>query len=896
MQHRIADARNALYDALASGGNHPLPALANPFGKRPGTEALPEILDFHDTFLKLREAGDVPSYWREIGIRHLITLLDLITLRWNDKGEHHHSDAEFDEIERRIEDLNARYREQADELDRTRARTQRDLEVFFRQAPIGILVLRGPELRVEHANPLYLSLIDKGPDFIGKNFLEALPELKTQSVKDMLFEVYQTGRPHVGYEHGVVLRRHQREEQTYFNFVYQPLREDDGTVTGIIVVCSEVTDIVLAKQVLSEKEREFRNIVTQSPIAIAIFKGPNLVIDLANRTMLETLWRRTDADVIGHPLMDVFPELENQPFPRLLHHVIETGQPLRDREALAVVDGPDGRRSFYVDYDYTPLMTSSGKAEGVICTVNDVTEKVQARKLLESAQVRYSHLIETLPVGMYTIDENGYIDLYNQAAASVWGRHPEPGVDRWCGAYQLYSLDGVPIPHDSCPMALAFRNGQSLEEELYMVRENGERRHVIVYPRMLHDEDGRRIGASKVMIDITERKKAEEALRESEEKFRLLTDTIPQLIWTADALGNIDYYSDSVYQYCGKSPAELARKGWLEIVHPDDRTAYRKRWLHSLQSGEDYTFEHRLRGYDGQYRWYLSRAVPLQNENGQVTQWVGTATDIQDQKDFQQTLEKVVEERTFELKRANMELEGRNKELSSFAYISSHDLQEPLRKIQTFVSIIIKTDHDNLSEAGRRNFERMQVAANRMKTLINDLLTYSRANNGEKVFEPTHLNTILGEITAELSDAVEAKNARILIDDLPVVNGIPFQLRQLFINLVSNALKFTRPEVPPVIRITSESVNGKDLTHEKADPGRRYVHLAVADNGIGFEPEYATKIFEVFQRLHSRGDYEGTGIGLAICNKIVENHEGILYAESQPGEGATFHIYLPLPA
>lgn len=895
MQRQLANARRALHEALAAGAPFALPPLDNPFRNFQAGDTAQEIRDFHDTLRQLQADPDVPVAWREIGIRHLLSLLELIALRRNEPEDYHHSDAEFDAIERQIEYLNTKYREQADELDRTRARTQRDLEVFFHQAPIGICVLRGPELRVEHANPLYLSLVDRGPDFIGKNLFDALPELTTQPIKELLVDVYETGITQVGYEHGVMLYRNQREEQTYFNFVYQPLREDDGAVTGIIVVCSEVTSVVQAKQVLSEKEREFRNIVTQSPIAIAILKGSDFVIDLANRTMLDNIWRRSSDEVMGHALLDVFPELETQAFPQLLRHVMETGEPHSDREAIALIDGPDGQRLFYLDYEYAPLMRSNGRAEGVICTVSDVTEKVQARKLLESAKVRYSHLIETLPVGMYTIDENGYINLYNQAAAALWGRHPVPGVDRWCGAHKLLSLEGVPIPHDSCPMALAFKSGQSLEEEIYMVRENGERRHVIVHPRTLYNEDGVKIGASKVMIDITERKKTEEALRASEEKFRLLTDTIPQLIWTADALGNIDYYSDSVYQYCGKSPAELAKKGWLEIVHPDDRTPYQKRWMQSLKTGDDYMLEHRLRRYDGQYRWYLSRAVPLYNDNEQITQWVGTATDIQDQKDFQRTLEKVVEERTHELKRANLELESMNKELSSFAYISSHDLQEPLRKIQTFVSIIMNTDYANLSESGRKNFERMQLAANRMKALINDLLTYSRANNAEKVFEPTNLNTILCEIKAEFSDAIENKGAQIVIDDLPHINAIPFQLRQLFINLLSNALKFSRTGIPPVIRVTAETVEGRQISNEKADDNRRYTHIMVKDNGIGFEPEYASKIFEVFQRLHSRGEYEGTGIGLAICNKIVENHEGILYAESQPGEGATFHIYLPLP-
>lgn len=262
----------------------------------------------------------------------------------------------------------------------------------------------------------------------------------------------------------------------------------------------------------------------------------------------------------------------------------------------------------------------------------------------------------------------------------------------------------------------------------------------------------------------------------------------------------------------------------------------------------------------------------------------------ENQKIFTDLLEKEVQIRTKQLEENYYSLEKLNKELEAFAYISSHDLQEPLRKIQTFVSVISEKEVENLSEKGKEYFKRIQNSAERMQTLINDLLAYSRTSIDERKFEITDFKTVVEQVIDDLKEELEEKNAKIEINKMCESNIIPFQFRQLLYNIFSNALKFSRANIDPVISINCEIVNRENDFGDN----ERHCHIKISDNGIGFDQKYGEKIFELFRSLHPKEEYNGTGIGLAIVKKIVENHGGTITASGRLQEGATFDIYLPV--
>ena len=365
-------------------------------------------------------------------------------------------------------------------------------------------------------------------------------------------------------------------------------------------------------------------------------------------------------------------------------------------------------------------------------------------------------------------------------------------------------------------------------------------------------------------------------LQSGDYAYRILVENFSEGAINITENGLIVYTNKYFHEMLGLSYESVVGETIFHFIHPESRKAFDS-LLASAVDGQSKGEINLLAG---------KKIIPVYMSLASLYPKLPTigiiVTDLTEKK----ANEKALEEKNRELERSNIEL-------ASFSYAASHDLQEPLRKIQTFISRILLEDEENLSAKGKDYFSRIARAAVRMQQLIESLLNYSRANTGETALIPTDLNELLQETKENLGELIEESKAVIIATSLPTVSIMQQQFQQLLTNIISNAIKYKKDNVDPVINITAEKVSASELRSRPATPADHYWKISIADNGIGFEPQYSSKIFELFQRLHGRSEYDGTGIGLAICKKIIQNHNGVITAESEPGKGATFNIYLP---
>lgn len=583
-----------------------------------------------------------------------------------------------------------------------------------------------------------------------------------------------------------------------------------------------------------------------------------------------------------------------------IDQVINTGEPVFEENKLVQMHGERQLKEVFWTFSYSAVLNENGEINGVLVICNETRQNVISPKeitekkgelqvALKSAEFNEKsirNLMIQAPVAMAVLQGADFVvELANDLMFELWGKSKEEVLNKPV-------FVGVPEARE-----------QGIEELLENVFTTGERFSALEKPVVLsrkgkmetvfinflyeplRNTDGIITGIIAVATEVTSMVKARHKIEESEKEFRQLADSLPHIVWTARPDGFIDYYNKQWYDFTGFDE-NYGDQSWIPILHPDDVQLCLDKYYHSVKTGESYAIEYRFKDRrNGGYRWFLGKAQTIKDTDGNIVKWFGSCTDIDVQKSFSERLEQKVNERTLELKKMNVELE-------SFAYIASHDLQEPLRKIQTYSDRILDKEHINLSDSGKEYFRRLQVAANRMQTLINDLLDYSRTNNTSVNPEITNLDEILADVLNEFKDVIVAKKAVIENGTLGTATVIPYQFRQVFQNLIGNSLKFSRSGVPPVIKISKEVRKGKDLLPSLI-PEKTYMHIAFTDNGIGFDTQYRHRIFEMFQRLNGRSEYEGTGIGLAIVNKIVENHKGFVFADSELGKGATFDIYIP---
>lgn len=676
---------------------------------------------------------------------------------------------------------------------------------------------------------------------------------------------------------GTVSFPHSELGSRVYDYIFAPVFNEEGEVEAVAGTTRDITEIkqaeqqqILATKKAEESEATLKSMIDQTPSPTLVLMGDDLVIKQINKHMLAMIGR--GEEIIGMPLIDVLPELKGQYVWTQVQNVYNEGTPFDQSEVLVQHNRTGEKRDYYYNLAYRPLIEED-KITGMIQVAVDVTEQVVARKKMEESENRFRVLINASSDFVYRM--NADWTVMRNLEGVDFQSDPEVPIFNWIDQY-IYVED-----HEKALqlIAQAIEKKGTFEMEHRFLKPDGSIGWTFSRAIPIVDDQNNIIEWFGAAGDITSQKEVQQIIKDSEEKFRQLADLVPQIIWTAQPDGYVDYYNKRWYEYTGLEENKFGDQSWVPHLHRDDALAVVESWNTSVREGVGYQLEFRLENKNtAEYRWFLSKALPIRDKTGVIIKWFGTCTDIHEQKTITEKLESLVADRTKELQRSN-------EDLQQFAHVASHDLKEPVRKIKTFTSRLEEHLEGKLDESASRFIGRIHVAADRMFNMIDGVLMYSKINANLQKATLVDLNEILKNIETDLEVALQNTNGKIYYKDLPKLEGASVLLYQLFYNLINNSIKFAKNGTPPVILLSSKVLieNQKEIAL-----------ITVEDNGIGFEEEQSSQIFETFTRLNSKDTYEGTGLGLSLCKKIVERHGGSIAAMGRPSAGAVFTIKLPL--
>lgn len=779
------------------------------------------------------------------------------------------------------------------------------------EMPVAIAIVSRESFVVKRVNPLYCELVGRTQEeLLGHPLLHVFPGAGRAGVGTILQDVLDTGIPFHVAEERIPLTRQGREEVVYMSISYQALYEDANTISGVLIAATDVTRQVEARKQIENSALRFQNLLQSASVGIVLLMGEDLHIEMVNEAYCR-IDGRAAAEILHQPLFDLFSREEEQYYRPIINRVRQTGveyqqlnMPFTSRKAS------ERPHQGYVNIVYQAYReTWNGDIDGVLILVYDVTEQVvSSRQALES-EAKFRMLIEEAPfaTSLY-VGPQLLIDTANEAMIRLWGK--TPAVIGMPLAEALPELEGQPfigLLEEVMRTGVAY-NATAQEARLVVEGRLQSFWFNFIY-KPLRNAEGEVYAILNMAVDVTDQVMAQKNLRESKASLGAAIELAELATWSMDVQTGAITYSERLQKWLGLEKAVIPAGG-SPRVHPKDRERIAAAVQRATARGgtgkydEVYTITNAVTGF--------ARVIHAVGEaqydgQGNAIRLSGIAQDITLQRDLQSALENEVQLRTEMLDEAvrklqasnetleelNEKLQRSNEDLAQYAYVASHDLQEPLRKIQIF-SDLLRGDK-TLSEKSQGLTDKIISSSARMSQLIRDLLHFSRLLQSDQQFFPVDLNAVLREVLSNHELAIEEKSAQLQVGPLPTIGAIGLQMSQLFNNLVSNSLKFIKSGIPPVIRVTATAATAAEVEqHVRLPlPGTRYHKICVEDNGIGFEKAHAEQIFEVFKRLHSRDAYPGSGIGLALCRRIAVNHGGALYTTSTPGSGATFCILLP---